>query len=270
MIRSMFHIIIAVACCVVGYALYPIVNQPTTEVTIVNSDIGDNAQPQNAHQLASLHENNSEIVHLEDEVIEDLTITEQGDYEDFDNDLFAQDSSLVNDSEQDLDNSIDNNIQLIDPADETQRMIEQGLVKWSQAHKKMINELISAHMSAETGEQMLSLISNNNEFLTQPPLKQDPSNDEYWATNMEQELKFMIDQHELSNDFELLNVKCKQLTCDFFGLDRSGGSWSKIYFSLLINAPLASMPSESNQPKSVVFMENDTTVVYSQIHFKSS
>lgn len=125
-------------------------------------------------------------------------------------------------------------------------------------------------MSHETAEHMKLQISKDNEFLSQPPINQDPIEDENWAYNMEQQLKVLISQHELSDSFELLNLSCKQLMCDILGVEKDGNTWFKLYISILQAAPNAEFPDDNNATKSVQYMEGDIAVVYSQIKFKSS
>ncbi|MCJ8295636.1 MAG: hypothetical protein MJK15_14625 [Colwellia sp.] len=154
--------------------------------------------------------------------------------------------------------------------DETVIVVQKELEEWSVSHTERINDLVTAHMSSENAEHMKTQISKDNDFLTQPPIKQDPIEDENWAYNMEQQLKLLIAQHELSDKFQLLNLSCKQLMCDIFGIEKEGNTWFKLYISLLQNAPMVDFPDGSNDPKSVIYMENDLAVVYSQIRFKSS
>lgn len=154
--------------------------------------------------------------------------------------------------------------------DETVVAVQKELEEWSIMHRDHIDGLITAHMSSENAEHMKLKVSKDNEFLIQPPIKQDPIEDDNWAYNMEQQLKLLISQHELSENFQLLNLSCKQLTCDIFGVEKEANTWFKLYVSLLQNAPNVEFPDGNNDPKSVIYMENDVAVVYSQIRFKSS
>ena len=117
---------------------------------------------------------------------------------------------------------------------------------------------------------MKSRIFEDNDFLTEPTIKQDPEDDMNWAYNMEEQLKLIISQHELSDSFELVNLTCKQLMCDIFGVEKTSNTWIKLYVSLLQNAPNIELPNGQNDPKSVVYMEDGVAVVYAQLRFNNN
>lgn len=155
----------------------------------------------------------------------------------------------------------------LEEIDETGVSIQEELVQWSAEHKKQIEQLIEANMQNESAEHMKAQISNGNDFLSKPPIMQDLIEDELWAYNMEQQLRLLIAQHELSYGFNLLNLSCRQLMCDIFGIEKESNTWIKLYFSLLQNAPNAEFPDANSGLKSIQYMQNDTS---SQIRFKSN
>ncbi len=246
------NIIIAIVCFTSGYALYPSINDAEFETTLTN-EVTD--------------ENNG----IEDIVVVKATKTP---LELKTNSNPTGLSASAKEKNVELDKA--NEDEQIDTVvkekitDETVTVVQKELEEWSTVHKEHINELVTAHMSSVSAEHMKLQISKDNEFLTQPPIKQDPIEDGNWSYNMEQQLKLLISQHELSDKFQLLNLSCKQLMCDIFGVEKEGNSWFKLYVSLLQNAPNVDFPDGNNDPKSVVYMENDVAVVYSQIRFKSS
>jgi len=243
--------VIAIVCFTLGYAFYPSINEAKIETTLSNK------------------------VNTENIVIDDTAVVKVPTIKvnsDASNDLAMSVSAKEESVELDEAN-VDEQVNLVVKekiTDESVIFVQKELEEWSVAHKDQINELVTAHMSSENAEHMKLQISKNNEFLTQPPIKQDPIEDDNWAYNMEQQLKLLISQHELSDKFQLLNLSCKQLMCDIFGVEKEGNTWFKLYVSLLQNAPKVEFPDGNNDPKSVVYMENDVAVVYSQIRFKSS
>lgn len=142
--------------------------------------------------------------------------------------------------------------------------------QWSIAHQQRIVDLVNAYASDETREFIQQKILDNNEFLSGNDFKQDPAEDENWAYNMEQQLEMLILEHEMSDNFELLNLVCKQLTCDIFGIESKGNSWIQIYISLLKTVPNAEFSTGINDPKQLSFIENDGALIYAQLRFTSS
>jgi len=244
--------IVAIVCFTLGYGFYPSIND--TEIVTALSDKVD-------------IENDDTAVVKAQELVPTIKVNS-----DLSNDLVtsanAKEENVALD-EVNIDEEV-NPVVKEQITDETVIVAQKELEEWSVAHKDQINELVTAHMTSENAEHMKLQISKDNEFLTQPPIKQDPIEDDNWAYNMEQQLKLLISQHELSDKFQLLNLSCKQLMCDIFGVEKEGNTWFKLYVSLLQNAPKVEFPDGNNDPKSVVYMENNVAVVYSQIRFKSS
>ncbi|WP_206486532.1 hypothetical protein [Thalassotalea sp. G2M2-11] len=249
------NILIAIVCFTSGYALYPTINDTEFEPTLTNDVKSENSTTKdiavvsvpNVSQKSNINSGNSTLAELP-------ASTKEKNVE----------LDIANENEQ-FDTVVEDKI-----TDETVIVVQKELEEWSIVHKDHINELVTAHMSSENAEHMKLQISKDNEFLTQPPIKQDPIEDDNWAYNMEQQLKLLISQHELSDKFQLLNLSCKQLMCDIFGVEKESNIWFKLYVSLLQNAPKVEFPDGNNDPKSVIYMENDVAVVYSQIRFKSS
>jgi len=149
-------------------------------------------------------------------------------------------------------------------------VLESELQRWSADHKNRISELIHQYMSNDNAEHMKYQILKDNDYFVQPSIKQDSVIDSYWSSNMEVQLKSLIESHEQNEKFELLHISCKQLMCDILGIEKEENTWFNLYVSLLQKSPSVDFPDGNNNPKSVVHMENDVAVVYSQIRFKSS
>jgi hypothetical protein len=248
------NIIIAIVCFTLGYMFYPSINETNINPILTNEKNSDENIQSNSETVKQ-----QKIV---TESINDRTITNTPE----------QLANIVEETEVDEINTTPQvSSEIKDKAkDEGNIVFQTELEEWSAVHKEQINELISAHMSGETAEHMKLQILKDNEFLSKPPINQDPIEDENWAYNMEQQLKLLISQHELSDSFELLNLSCKQLLCDILGVEKDGNTWFKLYINLLQTAPNAEFPDGNNDPKSVQYMEGDIAVIYSQIRFKSS
>lgn len=248
------NIIIAIVSFTLGYMFYPSIKE-TNVNPILTNEISPDENIQNNSET-------SKQLKIASELINDKTITNTPE----------QSASIVEDIEVDEVNVSPQvtSVKKDKVTDEAIIVVQKELEEWSAVHKEQINELVSAHLSNETAEHMKLQISKDNDFLSQPPIKQDPIEDDNWAYNMEQQLKVLIYQHELSESFELLNLSCKQLMCDILGVEKENRAWFKLYVNLLQNAPNIEMPDGNNDPKSVVYRENDVAVVYSQFRFKSS
>jgi len=248
------NIIIAIVCFTLGYVFYPTINGTKIEPILTNKiSTDENIKDDSA---------TAKVQRTVSELNNEKTISNNSE----------QLTSVVDDFEVDIVNTSTqvSSVKKDKVIDEAVIFVQKELEEWSVVHKEQINELISAHMSSETAEHMKLQISKDNEFLSQPPINQDPIEDENWAYNMEQQLKVLISQHELSESFELLNLSCKQLMCDILGVEKDGNTWFKLYISLLQTTLNAEFPDGNNDPKSVKYMEGDVAVVYSQIRFKSS
>lgn len=248
------NIIIAIVCFTLGYVFYPSINEINVNPILTNEtspdkNIQNKSENVKQQKIISKLTNDNTINNTPEQmasIVEDIEVGE------------------VSTSPQ-INNVIKNKV-----TDEVTTLVQNELKEWSVNHKDQINKLISSHMTSESAEHMQFQISKNNEFLSQPPINQDPIEDENWAYNMEQQLTVLISQHELSDSFELLNLSCKQLLCDILGVEKDGNTWFKVYISLLQTAPGAEFPDGNNDPKSVQYMEGDVAIVYSQIRFTNS
>jgi hypothetical protein len=218
--------IVAIICFTLGYVFYPTINESNAEATFTNNVDNDNAIESYSKVVKE-----QEIV----QIIKADSISEDNSKQS----IIAKEESVVLDKV-DVDNQV-TPIAKEKTIDETVLFDQKELEEWSVVHKEQINELVTAHMSSENAEHMKSQISKDNDFLSQPSIKQDAIEDENWAYNMEQQLKIFISQHELSENFELLNLSCKQLMCDVFGVEKESNTWFPIYVSLLQNAPMVDL-----------------------------
>ncbi|GLX84502.1 hypothetical protein tloyanaT_07540 [Thalassotalea loyana] len=145
----------------------------------------------------------------------------------------------------------------------------QELQQWSIEHKEKLNQMIDSNMPSSISSSMKSSISRNNQMLNDMPLQQDHAVDADWAYLMEQDIRAYIAQHELSPSFDLLNVSCKQLTCDVMGIENEAGIWFQIYRGFYSFKNIK-FPNEGSKPVNVSRMDNGITYIYAQIMFKPS
>ena len=142
---------------------------------------------------------------------------------------------------------------------------------WANNHKAELNELINTHLPNHIAQNMIDMIGQNNAFLTQPAVKQDPAIDANWAVSTEEELRSYIENHPESSHFDLISVSCKQLKCDVLGIEKEAQAWIKIFFSMFKNLPNVNPPDSSGDTNSFSFLNgDDTTSVYYQLKFKPS
>lgn len=254
---------IAIVCFALGYAYYPTINDVKLNVhstpAATDNERDKPAQDLNDRQETSattvtagtrkiINDTNS-IASEESEGVDDVAVIDHVNRS-------VSGSSNVKSEPNDV--------------DELAASVQQELEQWSADHRAQIDQLVDENMSGESAEHMKAQISNGNDFLSKPPVMQDSYEDEHWAYNMEQQLSLLIAQHELSNGFKLLNLSCKQLMCDIFGIENESNTWIKLYFNLLQNAPNAEFPDANSGLKSIQYMQNGASIIYSQIRFKSN
>ncbi|MCB5228067.1 MAG: hypothetical protein NWQ54_25780 [Paraglaciecola sp.] len=245
---------IGILCFVLGYVAYPIINNTETVMTVSNNN-NVNTSNKAAISIEKPRETMSTInPHLTAAANNQQTaeLTELTAIVDADVDDISHGRAIFN-------NGV--------TAEEVLGF-EQALEDWSTEHKNHLNDLIDAYMSNQrSAEGMKSQIAKDNDFLQKPKIKQDPVEDANWAYTMEQQVRMLIAQHELSASFNVINVSCKQLVCDILGAEKTANTWFNLYISLLQSLPNADF-ADDNGAKSVVYLENNNTMVYFQIKFK--
>jgi len=249
------NIVVAAVCLSSGYLLYPVLNENNEELELVNELNTNNEQ-----QLSQTKTDTPQLVAQSDKKVVETknnpVITN----------IEKDDKVLV--AEKDI--NVPEPAQNDEVVNDSRIVLQQELKEWTMEHKERIDELITANMSSSVSEGMKAQVIKDNDFLTKPELKQDSTEDENWSYNMEQEINRIIAEQALGDKFELLNISCKQLTCDILGVEKEGNTWFKLYVNILKNAPMAEFPNGENAPKSLVYMDNGKSLIYSQIRFKSS
>jgi len=249
-----------VLCFILGYLAYPQVNS-------IEEDNSQLVQSSYTQQSKSHVEENPQISPQKT----DIRLTRQQ-YTDDKQVRLDEISSFKNDGTNK--EQITNEASLSSSLDDTQtfedydQLLEDELKEWSSNHKTTVQDLITTHMSPEAAESMFGMIAKDNEFLTKPTFQQSSETDQVWAFEMEQQLQYLIEQHELSPQFELLNISCKQLMCDIVGIEKQARSWLTIYFSLLSSIATIDTSNE-NGTKSIQYVQDENYITYWQIKFKS-
>ena len=277
------NISVGLVCLALGYATYPILNkgnkpdinnEMASAGFTVAAESNLAASPSSSHSqgesqiLGSAQKTNS----VNQPSVEDSIDSEHFKVEHPLDSAVNKDDHYLDDSEAYTDNEIDSPV--ASASQPTSQSTSQAstpeqvaLNDWSAEHKVQIDDLVTSYLSDKSAKHMKSRIFEDNDFLTEPTIKQDPEDDMNWAYNMEEQLKLIISQHELSDSFELVNLTCKQLMCDIFGVEKTSNTWIKLYVSLLQNASNIELPNGQNDPKSVVYMEDGVAVVYAQLRF---
>lgn len=148
---------------------------------------------------------------------------------------------------------------------------KEELKQWAAQHKSELNKLINTHVPNHIADNMFNMVVENNEFLTEPRIKQNPDIDNNWAYNTEQELTSYIKNHTEADKFDLISVSCKQLKCDVLGIEKEAQAWIKIFFSMFKNLPNVNPPDSSGDTTSFSFLNGDsTTSIYYQLKFNPS
>ncbi len=145
---------------------------------------------------------------------------------------------------------------------------EQELQQWSLEHTERLLEQIDAISPDFVAEEMKKTITKKNDFLNNPVIQQDPTEDSNWVFAMEQYLTDFISTHELGDDFEIYNLTCKQLRCGIFGLEKNESSWRKIFMDILQNTPNIVIPVGKDNMIHTSFHVDTTSYVYLQLEFK--
>ncbi len=143
-----------------------------------------------------------------------------------------------------------------------------ALKEWAASHKESIDTLITTHVPSNLVAGMSAKLSENNDFINNPELMQTPAEDDNWSYNMEQTLTHLLLGHQLSQEFELLNLTCKQLTCDILAIDKAR-VWMPLYIHLLTNE--ASLISNQEKAFSALnYIDGNVNYLYTQHNFKGS
>lgn len=152
---------------------------------------------------------------------------------------------------------------------------EQGaksevLVAWSKEYEKQLFDIVENNMSTHTADFMKLQLTKNSFLLNNRQLKQDSEEDANWAYLMEDNIRSAIEQHELKPDFDILSIKCKQLSCEIMGIERAVNTWHNIYVSLLSELPNAIFPDINDGSSSYSIKEGDVDYSFSNISFERS
>jgi hypothetical protein len=151
-----------------------------------------------------------------------------------------------------------------------QRDTSELLVAWSKAYQKELFDIVDNNMPAHTADFMKLQLNKNSLLLNNRKLKQNAQEDENWAFLMEDNIRFAIEQHELKPDFDILSIKCKQLSCEIIGIERGVDTWHEIYVSLFSALPNAIFPDINDSPRSYSIREGDVDYSFSNISFEKS
>ncbi|WP_371185443.1 hypothetical protein [Thalassotalea maritima] len=248
--------VIVLVSAVLGYQLYPILNETTQDISQVNHSEQSNIVQ--ASQEADLETPEPSVVHEPSQVSDVETLEPR----------IAQESkALSNPANMPEDTSTPSNDISESYAIENS-YAQQELKQWSVEHKEKLDQIIDDNIPESIASTMKSAIGNNNHMLNEPSLRQDDIDDANWSYLMEQDIRAYITQHELAAGFEILNISCKQLICDVIGIEREANTWFQIYKGFY-SFPNILFPTDGNRPLNIQRMDNGIPYVYAQIMFKA-
>ncbi|WP_371189260.1 hypothetical protein [Thalassotalea maritima] len=242
--------VIVFVSAVLGYQLYPILNDTTQDIGLVNhSEHSNIVEPSQESDLETIEpsivQESKALSNPPNMPGESATITLQN---------VDDTTTPSNDISEDA--SIENTY------------AQEELKQWSIEHKEKLDQIIDDNMPESIASMMKSAIGNNNHMLNEASLRQDDIDDANWSYLMEQDIRAYITQNELAAGFELLNISCKQLICDVIGIEREAPAWFQIYKGFY-SFPNILFPTDGNRPLNIQRMDNGIPYIYAQIMFKA-
>lgn len=150
------------------------------------------------------------------------------------------------------------------PGNEEKKEAEQ----WLLGHREKIEELINTHVPEEIVDGFKQQIYKDNPFLEEVAILRNAAEDESWAYIKEREIQSYIAKHELASGFLLLNVTCKQKTCDILGTETQAGVWMRIYMSFFSSMSDMDLGNHEVGVRNVQYMSDSGLQVYAQLKFK--
>jgi hypothetical protein len=178
------------------------------------------------------------------------------------------DSIAADDIENSADSEFSEGIEAGSSGDEQNGSHE--LAAWSEDYKKELFLIVDENMPQHAADFMKSQINENSMHINNREPQQDPAIDENWAYIMEQDIRSLINQHELKAGFDTLSVTCKQLSCEIMGVEFTPRSWQKIYVSLLTDLPNVVLPDMNGATPTFSINEGERDLVFGRISFKRS
>tara|TARA_R110002167_G_C12657670_1_gene649644 strand:- start:724 stop:1521 length:798 start_codon:yes stop_codon:yes gene_type:complete len=164
------------------------------------------------------------------------------------------------------DSSVLNDIE----TDPEQQILQQDLNNWLTEHKNNLLKNLKNNVPVSILDDMLKQVTNENQFLNEPSLKQDPIVDEQWAYVMEQQIRDVILQHPLANKLELFSVTCKQLTCELTGKELVAGTWQQVFLALFTHIVESGKTLADDNGKNISYQADGLIYFYSQFIFSAT
>ncbi|KGJ95725.1 hypothetical protein [Thalassotalea sp. ND16A] len=248
-------LIVSVVSLFVGYNLYPIVNGDSLNSSYQKTSRSDSAplsslDAELSNSTINTKQDNTSSTNETSELSKLKTLNE-----DFDDEHQSSNEVVSKQKAREIEPTYH------------EGSLSQELKDWSNTHKKRINTLIDEYASEQTSPFLKDMIEKNNDFLNSPMAKQDADTDINWAFIMEQDIRNVIMQHENSNGFDLLNLTCKQLTCEILGVEREFNSWTDIYVSMLTSLESVKFPEKGKVLNTKSFEEDGFHIIYAKLDF---
>lgn len=245
----------SIVSLVIGYNLYPLMHQNSTgQSDVVVSEVATNeATAQNATTTAS----EAVVTVRKSEVL-----NTQSSKSTFEHALtIGMNNSQVVDTQ-----AYDEGSERSSLSSEDIRQ-QEALTRWSVEHQARVRGVLEEYLSSESIDSSFEYIVSGNKLLDNPMLRQSAEVDNDWATETEQIIRDLIQQHEYGFDVEILSLVCKQLTCEFIIRQTAKGSWHEIYISLLRHFVISGRSINGEEGKHMTNMTDKGSIYYAQFVF---
>ena len=260
--KKVIAILVSVISFIAGYQFYPMLNEINQEKSSL-SEIEPSMSENQQKPTSGISKNVSEVT----------TQPASNSVSSLDKKI----KSGVDDAEK---NDLEKEVQVTEKShsesdgEETEIVDEESLIEvrklesWLIEHREHVKDIIDNNVAAEVSERYEESVFADNPFYSQNSVRQNSNTDDKWATEMEQELRYLIQQHEFAQDVEVIGLTCKQLMCEIMIKEISKGSWFPIYASLFQSLASKGIKLNSTDTRSQFMMRNgDEYYAYGQLFF---
>lgn len=141
-------------------------------------------------------------------------------------------------------------------------------LSWQKSHVKDVEEVINGMAPEIHAEIITEKVKENNDFFNQKEILQDPIIDEIWVQEIEMQIKDVINQHENNALVDLRKLTCKQLVCEFTGIELETNSWQPIEISIILHLLKNNVKIKEQERKSIKFDFEGELYFYTLIQFE--
>ena len=112
---------------------------------------------------------------------------------------------------------------------------QDDYLDWQAQRRKDIAKQLERFEDEQLKDFISSKIIDDNPFLSNPELRQNPIDDQLWAMQLEQDLRLILQQHVhvASGQVLLESLICKQLVCEVIAIENTPNIWSRVYLDTI-------------------------------------